>query len=456
MGPYTVTTFTWISTQPAQSLSLRPSPHHISSRSPTAPHPLFLSRHPQLRPRRRLHSTILSCTPSPAPPPSPPPSTPDTRGIQLTTIPFYLALVAAQCLPLLIPHSGTAATAGDITYFTVTALSCLIIGSRRASLTPPSLSAPLTSTQALLAPFVASFALFGSYLLLKYTPVNISLLFNALTTFAGSLCLKETLDPVCHSLLSLAGLENATLLPNKPNAESETLTAAAPSVDAASQSNPSDTGPWGLSGVLSSTIALATTAAYLSHVPPTYVFSNVLAIGICSRVLSLVRPTSFPVAAALLSGLLCYDIFWVFGSEVMVSVATQIDSPGKLLYPRDVIGDGMKYPYAILGLGDVCVPGIFVSLAQAMDRGLGGVRDGEEPYFLAAIVAYTLGLGTCFGVNFVTGAAQPALLYLVPALILSAVAVGSVRGELGEVLSFRVEDDGDGPGGRSALQENES
>ncbi len=38
--------------------------------------------------------------------------------------------------------------------------------------------------------------------------------------------------------------------------------------------------------------------------------------------------------ALLLTGLFFYDIFWVFGTPVMVSVAKSLDAPIKLLFPR--------------------------------------------------------------------------------------------------------------------------
>jgi len=33
-------------------------------------------------------------------------------------------------------------------------------------------------------------------------------------------------------------------------------------------------------------------------------------------------------------GLFVYDVFWVFGTDVMVSVATKFDAPIKLIFPR--------------------------------------------------------------------------------------------------------------------------
>ena len=95
----------------------------------------------------------------------------------------------------------------------------------------------------------------------------------------------------------------------------------------------------------------------------------------------------------------------------MVTVAT-LETPGKLLFPREVI-DGVvvganQFKYAVLGLGDLFVPGLFVSVTNSVSKITGG------PYFDVAVVAYAVGLLTCFFANSVSSAAQPALLYIVP------------------------------------------
>lgn len=74
-------------------------------------------------------------------------------------------------------------------------------------------------------------------------------------------------------------------------------------------------------------------------------------------------------AVILLMGMLFYDVFWVFGSpsvvgdNVMETVATSnlLEGPFKLLFPRLDIGmnGGGSYPFALLGLGDVALPGTF-------------------------------------------------------------------------------------------------
>lgn len=352
--------------------------------------------------------------------------TPEEDSRTIRTTPFYVALVAAQMIPF-VTSSGVLP---DLVYFTITALSCIVIGVRRAPLEPPVLTAALSPKQAFAAPFTASVFLFGSYLLLKYTSIDINLILNGITTIAGTLCVKETLDPVFHTLLTMLSLKDATLVKGAPSPDGDEKKERLPVY---------------VSDVMSAVTALGTTCAYLAKLEPSFVFSNVIAVSLATRVLSIIRPSSFLVGAGLLTGLFFYDIFWVFGSEVMVSVATQIDTPGKLLFPRDLsqaAPGSIQYPYAILGLGDVCIPGLFISLAQSMDQRFApDVPKQAQPYFAAAVSAYTMGLGICFLVNYLTSAAQPALLYLVPALIGSSVAVAAWRGELSDVIRFSTESD---------------
>lgn len=71
-----------------------------------------------------------------------------------------------------------------------------------------------------------------------------------------------------------------------------------------------------------------------------------------------------------------YDVFWVFGSpavvgdNVMLTVATSsaIAAPTRLLFPRvSVAGDIGAFPFSLLGLGDVVVPGLLAGLALRYD-----------------------------------------------------------------------------------------
>ena len=66
-------------------------------------------------------------------------------------------------------------------------------------------------------------------------------------------------------------------------------------------------------------------------------FNNVLASAIALLSIGTIRIESFAVACALLSGLFFYDIYWVFFSEVMMTVATKVDAPIKFLFPASII-----------------------------------------------------------------------------------------------------------------------
>jgi len=59
----------------------------------------------------------------------------------------------------------------------------------------------------------------------------------------------------------------------------------------------------------------------------------------------------------LLGGLFVYDIFWVFGTNVMVTVAKSFEAPIKLVFPQDLLANGFNASnFAMLGLGDIVIP----------------------------------------------------------------------------------------------------
>lgn len=57
------------------------------------------------------------------------------------------------------------------------------------------------------------------------------------------------------------------------------------------------------------------------------------------------------VGVILLLGLFVYDIFWVFCTPVMVTVAKSFDAPIKLVFPNGVNPDTGKAMFSMLGLG---------------------------------------------------------------------------------------------------------
>merc|ERR1712100_197175 len=114
--------------------------------------------------------------------------------------------------------------------------------------------------------------------------------------------------------------------------------------------------------------------------------------------------------AIMLIGLFFYDIFWVFGSKsvfgsnVMVTVATKVEGPITLLFPRRLDGCG-DLSNSMLGLGDIVVPGIFIAFLAKWDA----VKIGEKAadsfvYLNWCMVAYILSLVTTVGIMLVFNA----------------------------------------------------
>lgn len=99
----------------------------------------------------------------------------------------------------------------------------------------------------------------------------------------------------------------------------------------------------------------------------------------------------------------------------MVNVATSLDVPIKLLWPKSLSFTSER-GFTMLGLGDVVIPGIFVALALRYDhhRHLKSSPQNSftKPYFYAALGAYISGLIVTMAVMHNFNAAQPALLYL--------------------------------------------
>ncbi|KAJ0398831.1 hypothetical protein P43SY_004962 [Pythium insidiosum] len=176
-----------------------------------------------------------------------------------------------------------------------------------------------------------------------------------------------------------------------------------------------------------------------------FLLNNIFGISLSIKGIESLSLGSFKVGAILLSGLFFYDIFWVFGTDVMVTVATSFDAPIKLIFPREFATATEKAKYSILGLGDIVIPGIFIALLLRYDAHRAQVtstaQNFAKPFFHVNLLFYVLGLVATVAVMFIFNAAQPALLYLVPACLGSALATALVRGELKDLLAYSEEDE---------------
>ena len=131
----------------------------------------------------------------------------------------------------------------------------------------------------------------------------------------------------------------------------------------------------------------------------------------------------------------------------MVTVAKNLDGPIKILFPRALNNETGKLEMSLLGLGDIVIPGFFLALLLRFDAHSAGDVSGDahakfpKPYFHSALIAYVLGLAMTLYVMIVFNAAQPALLYLVPACLGSSLLCAVVRGEQKKLFDYSEEED---------------
>ena len=79
----------------------------------------------------------------------------------------------------------------------------------------------------------------------------------------------------------------------------------------------------------------------------------------------------------------------------------------------------------MLGLGDIVIPGLYLGFMDKFDQ-----QQGSSSYLISALIGYALSLLVCVGVLLVFNAAQPALLYIVPALFIETYLNAKKRGEI--------------------------
>ncbi|CAD6445636.1 cd5341ff-1c31-4519-b1c5-948eca9f6bf0 [Sclerotinia trifoliorum] len=113
--------------------------------------------------------------------------------------------------------------------------------------------------------------------------------------------------------------------------------------------------------VLGLGIGITTITAYNLLNAPWYL-TNIMGFAFCYGSLQLLSPTTFFTGTLVLMGLFFYDITMVFYTPLMVTVATSLDVPIKLVFPLNKNGGG-----SMLGLGDIVLPGILVALALRFD-----------------------------------------------------------------------------------------
>ena len=179
--------------------------------------------------------------------------------------------------------------------------------------------------------------------------------------------------------------------------------------------------------------------------------NNIIGVFFCIYAIKNLFLGNFKIGMGLLTGLFFYDIFWVFGTDVMITVAKNIEGPIKLLFPKKVDVAGPE-DMSLLGLGDIVIPGIFVSLCMRFDfiKAYRKVSDKEHTeeelyelfnrtglhYFWACMVGYFVAIVCTIVVMIIFDHGQPALLYLVPGCCGAVLLMGFMKVELKDVFAF--------------------
>jgi len=200
-------------------------------------------------------------------------------------------------------------------------------------------------------PVYGSAVLFGLYVLFKFIDKSLlSTLFNVYFSFLGLLCLMGLLEDIIHPYLPT--LRKVNLFKIDYNFPALKFAGLDKIQFDFNQLN-----------LLSLAISLVPTIYYF--MTKNWITNNIFGIAFSiSGIQSIILP-DFKIGFILLWGLFFYDIFWVYGTDVMVTVAKSLDAPIKLLFPLDLTSVPPKF--SMLGLGDIVIPGIFVALCLKFD-----------------------------------------------------------------------------------------
>jgi minor histocompatibility antigen H13 len=285
----------------------------------------------------------------------------------------------------------------------------------------------MSKHDAMMFPVIGSCVLFGLYLLFKFfSKEYINMLLTAYFLLLGFVSLSKTIAPILQLITRSKAILGQFTIPKVPFAIEKPVVVK-----------------FGAHNILSWIVSVV--LIYLYVTTKGWILNNILGLSFSIQGIAMLSLGSYSIGCTLLGGLFFYDIFWVFGTDVMVTVAKSFDAPIKLLFPKDIFAE--VFEFSMLGLGDIVIPGIFIALLLRYDAfraTKGKTRFPKGPwsktYFTATFIGYILGLVTTIVVMHTFRHAQPALLYLVPGCIGASFLTALVLGDVQGLLNFSEEE----------------
>lgn len=277
----------------------------------------------------------------------------------------------------------------------------------------------ITSRDAARFPIIASCTLFGLYLFFKvFSQEYINLLLSVYFFVLGVLALSHTMSPLMSRIFPAS-------FPNKQFQLLFTQGSGESKEEIVNYE-------FDTKNLVCLVISSVVGVWYL--LKKHWIANNLFGLAFALNGVELLHLNNVSTGCILLGGLFVYDVFWVFGTNVMVTVAKSFEAPIKLVFPQDLLEKGLDARnFAMLGLGDIVIPGIFIALLLRFDVSL---KKNSRTYFYSSFLAYIFGLGLTIFVMHTFKHAQPALLYLVPACVGFPVIVALLKGELTEMFRY--------------------
>ncbi|XP_060115797.1 signal peptide peptidase-like 2A isoform X2 [Heteronotia binoei] len=172
-----------------------------------------------------------------------------------------------------------------------------------------------------------------------------------------------------------------------------------------------------------------------------WILQDILGIAFCLNFIKVLKIPNFKLCVLLLGLLLVYDVFFVFitpyltksGESIMVEVAAgpfknSEKLPVVMRVPRFQFCTpkicGMQF--SLLGFGDIILPGVLVAYCHRFDV----QTSSSSVYYISCCIGYAVGMLLTFVVLSLMKMPQPALLWLVPCILITSALVAWKRKEM--------------------------